>query len=137
MKTMVRGKGVERSVLVSDLVSMGGWPRAATPRRTAPRLSSIPTTGSSSSGPPSWPAPRPAAGLRRQRVRHAGLTLPEAVRLVTANPSRLLGLPAEAGHETLRVGVAANLTVFRPSETAGDIEVLRTIVEGAVVHDTA
>jgi hypothetical protein len=59
------------------------------------------------------------------------------VRLVTANPSRLLRLPAAAGHETLRAGVAANLTVFSLSGTTGDIAIRRTIVDGAVVHDAA
>ena len=63
------------------------------------------------------------------------MTLADAVRMVTANPSRLLGLPVEAGHESLRVGATANLTVFRMAANGFDPEVVRTVVAGTVVHD--
>jgi N-acetylglucosamine-6-phosphate deacetylase len=68
-------------------------------------------------------------------VRYAGATLSEAIRLVTANPSRLLGLPLAAGRESLRTGVAANLTMYRRSDATGDVEVVRTILGGTVVYE--
>jgi len=55
--------------------------------------------------------------------------------MVTANPSRLLGLPIAAGHESLRVGTIANLTVFRQASNGFDVDVRQTIVAGRVVHD--
>jgi len=55
--------------------------------------------------------------------------------MVTINPARLLGLPIEAGHETLRVGVAANVTAFRVGDDGWTITPARTIVAGRVVHD--
>jgi imidazolonepropionase-like amidohydrolase len=54
---------------------------------------------------------------------------------VTANPSRLLGLPAAAGRESIRAGIAANLTMFRRSDATGDVEVVRTILGGSVVYE--
>jgi N-acetylglucosamine-6-phosphate deacetylase len=69
-------------------------------------------------------------------VRHAGVTLADAVRMVTANPARLLGLPLAAGRESLRLGATANLTVFSMSDATGAIHVRRTILGGAVVFET-
>ena len=55
--------------------------------------------------------------------------------MVTANPSRLLGLPAAAGHESLRVGAAATVASFRVAADGAAVEPMRTIVAGHVVHD--
>jgi N-acetylglucosamine-6-phosphate deacetylase len=136
MKTMVRAKGVERSVLVSDLVATGGL---APGRYTASDGSEVELHGDDRIELVGTPylagAAAPLPVCVANAVRHAGVTLPEAVRMVTANPSRLLGLPPTAGHDTLRVGVAANLTVFRPSGPTGDLEIRQTIVDGTVVFD--
>ena len=53
--------------------------------------------------------------------------------MVTANPSRLLGLAVDAGHERLAAGVTADLSLFRVSAD-GEIEVTATVVAGEVVH---
>jgi N-acetylglucosamine-6-phosphate deacetylase len=66
-------------------------------------------------------------------MRHAGVSLGDAVRMVTANPSRVLDLGVADGHERLAVGMAGNLTSFRLAAT-GDIEVLATVVAGELVH---
>jgi N-acetylglucosamine-6-phosphate deacetylase len=68
-------------------------------------------------------------------VRHAGASLSDAVRMVTSNPSRLLGLPIDAGHERLQIGSVANLTVFRGSPNDTEVKVVKTVVAGQVVHD--
>ena len=68
-------------------------------------------------------------------MRYAGVTLSDAVRMVTANPARLLGLPGAAGRESLRAGVAANLTMYRRLEVTGDVEVGRTVLAGTVVYE--
>ena len=70
-------------------------------------------------------------------VRHAGLSLPEAVRTVTRNPSRLLGQDPLAGHEALRIGARANLTVFRQDPEDLLISIVTVVVDGTVVHGRA
>jgi N-acetylglucosamine-6-phosphate deacetylase len=70
-------------------------------------------------------------------VRHAGLSLSDAVRTVTANPSRLLRLGALAGHESIRVGARANLTVFRQDAETLDVAVRAAVVDGVLVHSEA
>ena len=136
MKTVLRAKGVERTVLISDLVSMAGLP----PGRyvgfdggevelfAGGRLELVgtPYLAGSATALPTCIA---------NAVRHAGATLTDAVRMVTANPSRLLGLPLSAGRESLRTGVAANLTMYRRSEASGDVKVVRTVLAGIVVYE--
>jgi imidazolonepropionase-like amidohydrolase len=55
--------------------------------------------------------------------------------MVTANPSRLLGLPATAGHESIRVGASANLTVFEIDGPGNRVRIVRTVVAGREVHN--
>lgn len=138
MKVVLRAKGIERAVLVSDAVFIAGLPPGRyqlfdggeVDLRESGRLelAGTPLLAGAVTALPTCLA---------NAVRHAGVTLGDAVRMVTENPSRLLGLPVSAGRETLRTGVAANLTQFRRSETTGDIEVVRTILEGAVVYEAA
>jgi N-acetylglucosamine-6-phosphate deacetylase len=136
MKSVVRAKGIERSILVSDALFVGGL---------APGLYHLPDGAAvelAASGrlelygtPYLAGAAAPLPVCIGNAVRHAGVTPADATRMVTANPSRLLGLPIEAGHERLRVGARANLTVFRMGPNGFDPEVVRTIVAGTVVHD--
>lgn len=136
MRTVVRAKGVERTVLVSDAVSIAGLPPGryeifdggAVDLRENGRLELAGTSllAGAVVGLPTCVA---------NAVRHAGVTLADAVRMVTANPSRLLGLPSGAGHQTLRTGVAANLTLFRGRGASGDLEVARTVLGGTVVYE--
>jgi len=136
MQTVVRAKGIERTVLVSDALAIAGLPAGeyelfdGTPVVLQPsgrlELKGTPYLAGAAIGLPVCVA---------NAVRHAGVTLSEAVRMVTANPSRLLGLPTDRGRETLREGVSANLTVFRQSATTGEVEIMRTVVDGTVVFE--
>jgi N-acetylglucosamine-6-phosphate deacetylase len=136
MKTVVRAKGVERTILVSDAVSMAGLPPGRYTLfdggefdlRANGRLelAGTPLLAGAATALPACIA---------NAIRHAGVTLPDAIRMVTANPSRLLGLPVAAGRESLRTGVAANLTMFRRSDATGEIEIVRTILGGTVVYE--
>ena len=138
MRSVLRIKGIERSVLVSDAVSIAGLPPgryrfpdgAAVELKESGRLELAGT-------PYLAGAAAPLPVCLANAVRHAGVTLSDAVRMVTANPSRLLGLPVAAGRESIRVGVAANLTMYRRNEASGAVEVLRTILDGRVVYDAA
>ncbi len=134
MRTVVRAKGVERSILVSDAVSVAGQapgryrlfddievdlrPEGRLELAGTPLLAGAVTALPTCIG---------------NAVRHAGVSLPDAVRMVTANPSRVMGMPVQAGHDRLAVGMDANLTLFRLTG-AGDVEVAATIVAGEVVH---
>jgi N-acetylglucosamine-6-phosphate deacetylase len=136
MRTVLRAKGVDRAYLVSDAVAVAGlapgrytWAGgievelrddgrlelAGTPL-LAGAVTAIPTCVGNA-------------------VRYAGVTLGDAVRMVTATPSRVLGIGLGAGHERLMTGMAANLTLFRMS-SGGDVEVVATVVAGEVVHRT-
>lgn len=136
MKTVLRAKGIERSVLVSDAASVAGLPpgRYHVPGRADVELlasgrlelAGTPYLAGAATALPTCLA---------NAVRHAGVTLSDAVRMVTANPSRLLGLPVAAGRESLRAGIAANLTMYRRSDVTGDVEVVRTVLGGTVAYE--
>ncbi len=137
MKTVLRAKGVERTVLVSDAVSMAGLPPGRYTLFDGGDVELQPDGRLELVGTPLLAGAVTALPTCvANAVRHAGATLSDAVRMVTANPSRLLGLPITAGHESLRTGVAANLTMFRRAETTGAIEIVRTIVGGTVVFES-
>jgi N-acetylglucosamine-6-phosphate deacetylase len=136
MRTFVRAKGVERTVLVSDAVFIAGMPpghytlfdggEVELRENGRLELAGTPLLAGAVTALPTCVG---------NAVRHAGVTLSDAVRMVTANPSRLLGLPIAAGRESLRTGMTANLTMYRRSETTGDVEIVRTILDGAVVYE--
>jgi N-acetylglucosamine-6-phosphate deacetylase len=136
MRTVIRAKGVERSVLVSDALYVAGLAAgvyqlpdgAAVELQASGRLELHGTPYLAGAAAPL------SVGLANA-VRHAGVSLSDATRMVTANPSRLLGLPSSAGHDSLRVGSTANLTVFEVAANGFDVEALRTVVAGRVVHD--
>lgn len=136
MRTVLRAKGVERSVLVSDAVSMAGLPPGRYTLFDGGEVDLLPSGRLELAGTPLLAGAATALpSCVANAVRHAGATLSDAVRMVTANPSRLLGLPTADGRETLRTGAAANLTMFRCSESTGDVEIVRTIVGGTVVYE--
>ncbi|MEA2654197.1 MAG: N-acetylglucosamine-6-phosphate deacetylase [Chloroflexota bacterium] len=136
MKSMVRAKGIERSILVSDALFVAGLAPGiyALPDGAAVEL--LPSGRLGLHGTPYLAgAAAPLPVCVGNAVRHAGASLSDAVRMVTSNPSRLLGLPIDAGHERLQIGSVANLTVFRGSPNETDVKVVKTVVAGRVVHD--
>jgi N-acetylglucosamine-6-phosphate deacetylase len=138
MRTVVRAKGVERTILVSDAISVAGLPPgeyalpdgASVTLQASGRLelTGTPLLAGSATALPACVS---------NAVRHAGLTFSDAVRTVTANPSRLLRLSPRLGHESLRVGARANLTVVRQAPDTLDLLAVTTVVDGAVVHGEA
>jgi N-acetylglucosamine-6-phosphate deacetylase len=138
MKSVIRAKGIERSILVSDALFVAGLEPgvyqlpdgAAVELNDAGRLALQGT-------PYLAGAVAPLSVCVANAVLHAGVTLAEATRMVTANPSRLLGLPIDAGHDSLRVRATANLTLFRHAPHPPEVEVMATIVGGQIVHDAA
>ncbi len=137
MRSVVRAKGVERSILVSDAVAMAGLPPGRYTMFAGGEVELRPDGRLELAGTPLLAGSVAALpACLEHAVADSGLTLADAVRMVTANPSRLLGLPASAGHASLRTGVAGNLTLFR-RDPAGSIHILATVVDGRVVYEGA
>lgn len=136
MQCAVRAKGVERTVLVSDAVGVAGLPPGRYRFADGADVELLESGRLELAGTPYLAGAVTALPTCvANAVRYARVTLPDAVRMVTANPSRLLGLPTADGRESLRVGVVANLTMFRHHETTGDIEIVRTLLGGSIVHE--
>jgi N-acetylglucosamine-6-phosphate deacetylase len=120
LKVMLRAKGLERSILVSDAVALAGC---------APGLYEMPVGGNvelKANGRLEVVGTPFLAGAAASLIydvasamRMAGLTLAEALRLATVNPRKLFDLPA------LAVGAPADLLRFH----LGD--------DGALVPETA
>jgi N-acetylglucosamine-6-phosphate deacetylase len=135
MKTVLRAKGIERSILVSDAVAAAGLPPGRYHLPDGAEVELLASDRLELAGTPYLAGSATALPTcLANAVRYAGVTLSDAVRMVTANPSRLLGLPLGAGHESIRAGIAANLTVFHHSGTTGDVSVMRTILGGTVAY---
>jgi N-acetylglucosamine-6-phosphate deacetylase len=135
MRTVVRAKGLGRTILVSDALSVAGLEPgeyslpdgASVTLRASARLelTGTPFLAGCATGLPTCVS---------NAVRHAGLTLQDAIRTVTRNPAGLLGLDPLGGHDALRVGARANLTVFRRDPEDLPMSIVTTVVDGAVVH---
>jgi N-acetylglucosamine-6-phosphate deacetylase len=135
MQTVLRAKGIERSILVSDAVSVAGLPPGRYQLFDGAEVELFASGRLALAGTPYLAGAVTALPTcLANAVRHADITLSDAVRMVTTNPSRLLGLPVAAGRESIRVGIAANLTMYRRSDVTGDVEVVRTVLGGTVVH---
>lgn len=136
LKCMIRGKGLERSILTTDAIGLAGkpsgiyqdWEVAAVELTEdgAARLAGTPYLAG---------AVMPMTRLIENTVRFAGVSLLDAVNLATVNPARLLGLDQSVG--SVEVGKEANLVVFNWDSAAGEIEVINTIARGEVVFASA
>ncbi len=122
MKMLYRAKGAGGVCLVTDATAGAGLPEGS-----AFKLGGQDCTVSAGA---CWLADRSAlAGssarmidLIRTMVRSAGLSLPEAIGMATANPARALGVSTKG---TLAVGADADLVVLSP-----ELEVLQTYLLG-------
>lgn len=134
MRTVVRAKGVERTILVSDAVLVAGMEPGDHQLADGLPVTLQPSGRLEMTGTPYLAgAALPLEVCVANAVRHAGLSLADAVRTVTANPARLLGLGLMSGHDSLRVGARANLTVFRQQPETLDVVPVATVVEGVAV----
>lgn len=135
MKPLIRAKGIERTILVSDAVTFAGMPPGIYELSDGASAELTPEGRLQLAGTPYLAGAVAALPVCvANAIRHADVTVREAVRMVTANPARLLGLPLSEGRDSVRVGTTANLTVFRQSPATLDIEIMQTIVAGQVVY---
>ncbi|HTM77036.1 MAG TPA: amidohydrolase family protein [Devosia sp.] len=107
-KAMLRAKGLERAVLVSDSVSLGGMPPG---RYEQPVGGTVEVSADGRIGVADTPylagAGMPLNGNVAMAIRMAGLSLADGLRLATANPGKFVG-----GRGRLKVGAAADLIRF-------------------------
>ena len=128
LKAMIRAKGLERSLVVSDTVTLGGLPagKYQTPiggkveLRTDGFLAIDDGTGNYLAG-----AALPMTAAIPVLVNQVGLSLGEAVTLMTAAPGRIIG-----GRGVLAIGQPADLVTFRWDGSAARPEVASVWLRG-------
>lgn len=135
MKTMLRAKRLEQAILVSDAVAVAGLPPGVYETAVGGKVELLPDGRLNLQGTPYLAGSASALpdGIATA-LRHAGVTLAEAVRLATANPARLLGLDGPQGRDSVRVGKMADLTVFQVDPATQRLTIELTIVQGEVVY---
>lgn len=126
LTSMFRAKGIERSVLVSDVVAVGGL---------SPGTYDTPVGGKvelTAEGRIGIPGTRTLAGAAlplkngiANVARLPGFSLGQAVRMATENPGRFVG-----SRGVLRVGASADLVQFEWQPGEGDLQVRRVLVGG-------
>ncbi len=135
IKAMLRAKGLDRAILISDAVAVAGSPPGVYETATAGKVELLSSGRLSLHGTPYLAgSASPLVEGIANAVRHAGVTLAEAVRLATANPAQLLRLDGPEGRGSLRAGGAADLTAIRVDATTHDLTIELTVVGGEVVY---
>ncbi|HUQ44880.1 MAG TPA: N-acetylglucosamine-6-phosphate deacetylase [Candidatus Limnocylindria bacterium] len=138
MRSVVRAKGVERTILVSDALYVAAMPPGDYALPDGAGVTLLDSGRLELSGTPYLAGAAAALPVCvANATRHAGLSLGDAVRTVTANPSRLLKLGLLRGHESIRLGARGNVTAFRQDPSTLEISVRATVVGGTLVHADA
>ena len=129
VKTFVRAKGIERTILISDAVALAGMPPGDYDW-IGVKVTLSPAGRISLSGTPylAGSALDLASAIPRV-IAYAGVGLADAVTMASVNPARLLGM--ETG--SLAPGARADLVVVRYALGADAVDVRRTVVAGETV----
>lgn len=125
-RAMLRAKGFERAIIVSDVVAAGGRAPGLYDQPVGGRVELSADGRLSLAGTPYLAgAALPLSATVARAIELGGITLADALDMATLNPGRLLG-----GRGRLAVGAPADLIRFNwsPGATALDIE--RVIVAG-------
>jgi N-acetylglucosamine-6-phosphate deacetylase len=138
MKVMLRAKGIERAILISDAVAIAGLEPGIYETPVGGKVELLPggrlnlygtpyLAGSASS------LPECIATV----VRVGAASLPDAIRMASSNPARLLGLDGLHSRASVRSGSMADLTLFQFDAASGELTIEATIVQGEVVYQRA
>ena len=126
LKAMLRAKGTEHSILISDAVALAGMP----PGRYETSVGG--TVELTAGGRIGIPGTRTLAGAALSLkagiatvARLPGFSLRDSILMATENPGRFAG-----GRGVLRVGADADLVQFRWDRAGGDIEIVKLLVRG-------
>ncbi|MDH7569653.1 MAG: N-acetylglucosamine-6-phosphate deacetylase [Armatimonadota bacterium] len=131
LKCMIRCKGVARTILTSDAVAAAGLPPGVYSAEGR-EIEVLPNGRVQLAGTPFLAG----SGLVLPKsienaVRFAGVSLDDAVRMVTLNPARLMGLEERLG--SIAPGKEASLTLFRWNEETASISIAGVVWRGQVV----
>lgn len=129
LKAMLRAKGLDASVLVSDVVAPAGLAPGIYHQTIGGRVE---LSANGRLGPPGTPylagAALPLAADVARTVAMTGLSLAEVLRLATVNPGRFVG-----GRGRLAVGERADLILFDWSPGHETLAIAETYLEGELV----
>lgn len=136
VKTFIRAKGLDRSILVSDAIAAAGLPPGRYRGNKGQELEITPAGRIQVADTPYLAG----SGLRIHEgvgnaVRFSGISLADAIRLATENPARLFGAGDSYGR--LTTGQSADVLLFRWDEQAAKIDVMATVAAGEVVYRKA
>lgn len=136
VKCMVRAKGEQRSILTSDAISAAGMPpgryRLGAVDIVVQPNYRVERTDGAGSGILAGSAIDLLRGVENV-IRFAGVSLPEAIAMASANPARLMGLSSRIG--AVEAGRDANLIVFEWNPDSGSVQLQQTIMDGDIVYD--
>ncbi len=128
-KAMLRAKGLDRAILVSDMVALAGMPPGLYRQPVGGDVEVSPEGRIGVAGTPYLAgASLPLSANVATAAEMAGIPLADALLLATANPGRLVG-----GRGRLEVGARADLIRFDWSEGNRAISVRETWVHGEKV----
>jgi N-acetylglucosamine-6-phosphate deacetylase len=128
LKVMLRAKGLDRAILTSDLVALGGMPPGL---YETPVGGLVELTSDGRLGLPGTPFLAGSVVALKDAVAHlakTNLSLNESLKLATQNPARLLGRAAR-----LQIGAAADLIRFSWNPATG-IQIESVLVQGAQIQ---
>jgi N-acetylglucosamine-6-phosphate deacetylase len=129
VKTFIRAKGVNRTILVSDAVALAGMPPGAYEwLGLKVTLSSDGRIGLTGTPFLAGAALSLAAALGRVMA-FAGVSMADAVTMASTNPARLLG--TEGG--TLAEGARADVVVAQARPGVHDVKIVQTLAGGEIV----
>ncbi len=131
VKTFVRTKGVNRTILVSDAVALAGMPPGDY-EWLGLRVTVSPEGRISLPGTPYLAgAALDLTSAVSKVMAFADVSVADAVTMTSTNPARLLGVAVG----TLAEGARADLVVMRIDASGGRSEILRTMVGGETVGE--
>ncbi len=130
VRVILRAKGMERLILVSDVALLGG----SKPGLYRWGNLDVQVFDDGHIGLPGTTFLAGAAHLLDWDIpafmRFTGTSLGDTIRLCTLNPARLLFPSAPAGAGTLAEGESADITVFRFAEGEPRLRILKTLIGG-------
>jgi N-acetylglucosamine-6-phosphate deacetylase len=131
LKSMLRAKGIDRSILVSDAVALGGMPVGIYQADVGGAVEVTPDGRviSASGGGFLAGAYRPLPVGIAHAAALDGVSLGGAIQMATENPGRFAGR-----NGTLHIGADADLVVFEWNTAANALEIQTVLVAGAEVE---
>lgn len=130
LKTMLRAKGIERSILVSDTAALGGMPPGDYDSPIGGKVH-LAQNGRLNVAGTQYLAGATApliAGVAHVTGK-IGLSLAQAIQMATVNPGKFVG-----GRGVLAVGASADLLLFHWNGAGAALMVERVLLAGSTVH---